>query len=221
MARQNDSNDNDNIPENNLLPKCNTEYDSLQYWNKRYTEQESYDWFKGWSSMHEEICGLLPEKTNAIVNIGCGNSTLSSELYVLGYRNVINVDYSPVVIEAMALRHAQQPESRWIVGDMFHLSDVIDMSSAHCCIDKGTLDAVLTVQHDPWDPPVELLQRIHSYMQQVCRILVPGGRFLHITFAQPHFRSRFIEIPGFKVNVHKLGATGGSFEYFCYEGLKI
>lgn len=36
-----------------------------------------------------------------ILNLGCGNSTLSEELYDIGFTNVYNVDISPVVIEQM------------------------------------------------------------------------------------------------------------------------
>lgn len=33
--------------------------------------------------------------------LGCGNSTLSRDMYDDGYRNIANVDYSSVVIEKM------------------------------------------------------------------------------------------------------------------------
>jgi len=42
--------------------------------------------------------------------IGCGNSTLSARLYEEGYHNLVNVDYSAVVIDKMAkVRTGQEP----------------------------------------------------------------------------------------------------------------
>ena len=36
-----------------------------------------------------------------IVNIGCGNSRMSEEMYDEGYKHIVNIDFSPVCIAAM------------------------------------------------------------------------------------------------------------------------
>ena len=46
---------------------------------------------------------LLP-KTKKIMIAGCGNSTLSEEMYKDGYTNITSIDYSSVVIENMNKR---------------------------------------------------------------------------------------------------------------------
>lgn len=33
--------------------------------------------------------------------VGCGNSKLSQQMYEAGYKNICNIDISPVVIEQM------------------------------------------------------------------------------------------------------------------------
>jgi hypothetical protein len=78
----------------------------------------------------------------------------------------------------------------------------------------------LTEKHDPWDPHPELVEKITNYMRQVSNQIKVGGSFLHITFAQPQFRQRFIELKEFKVTCHRLGTNTGGFEYFCYEAIK-
>ncbi|KAJ3295151.1 hypothetical protein HK104_002961 [Borealophlyctis nickersoniae] len=110
----------------------------------------------------------------------------------------------------------------WLCGDIFHLDELFpDQSNQFdCAIDKGTLDALLTKKHDPWNPPQEVVEKMALYMTQVRDVLKPGGLFMHITFAQPHFRRRFLEVEGMEVEVHTLGGAD-SFEYFCYVGRKV
>jgi EEF1A lysine methyltransferase 4 len=164
----------------------------------------------------------MPNKSAKILHLGCGNSTLAEELYKSGYNCITNVDYSQKVIKYMKERTMDMKEMKWIVGDIFELEKCFNLlASFDIAIDKGTLDALLTVKHDPWNPHQELLDQIHAYVQQVLLQLKKGGSFLHITFAQPHFRKRFLDIPEFEVKVHKLGTGNGGFEYFCYEAIKL
>ncbi len=88
------------------------------------------------------------------------------------------------------------PELRWEVADIFHLDQHFAAGHFDVAIDKGTLDALLTRPHDPWNPPAELQAEMAVYMDQVWRCLRVGGMLLHITFAQPHFRKRFLELDG-------------------------
>ena len=77
-----------------------------------------------------------------ILNLGCGNSLLAEELYDKGFKNVYNIDISPVVIEQMSLRNSiKRPELKWEVMDvrnMSYLSNFFDL-----IIDKSTIDALL------------------------------------------------------------------------------
>ena len=141
--------------------------------------------------------------------------------YKAGWHQIINIDYSPSVIQAMSLKCSKDmPEMKWKTADIFKLSEHFEPECFDVALDKGTLDALLTVKHDPWNPPESLLKQMHSYMDQVARVLVPGGIFLHITFAQPHFRRRFLETTQFNVSVKTLGGSD-SFDYFIYHCQKI
>lgn len=201
------------------LPENNAEYKTLEYWEERYSELEStFDWFKDFSSIEKQLTPLLPCKECSIINLGCGNSLFSQQLFAAGWMNITNVDYSSKCIEYMS--HLA-PEMQWIICDIFKMDNTFAQKSFDCAVDKGTLDALLTVKHDPWDPATELLDEIKLYMLQVAKIIKKGGKFIHITFAQPHFRKRFLQVDGLEVAVHALLAEGGSFEYFCYVATKI
>ena len=134
---------------------------------------------------------------------------------------MVNLDFSPAVIENMRNRTADMPEMSWIVGDIFHLDEVFKSENDRfdVAIDKGTLDALLTKKHDPWDPDPELIAQMQQYMEQVRDVLKPDGIFLHITFAQPHFRRRLLEVKGMSVEVQTLGGAD-TFEYFIYVARK-
>jgi SAM-dependent methyltransferase len=205
-----------------VLPELNSEYGTLKYWEERYsTEQEIFDWFKGFGDIKEKIFELIEEKELKILHLGCGNSSLGEEMYADGYKNIVNLDYSPKVIDFMASRCSQMVEMTWITADIFKMDECKDLGIFDIALDKGTLDALLTCKHDPWNPHQELCDEISLYMEQVSKKLKLGGKFLHITFCQPHFRQRFLEIASFKVSVHKLSSAAGGFEYFCYEAVKI
>lgn len=145
--------------------------------------------------------------------------------YAAGWQRIVNVDYSPTVIRTMEKKYSEKmPLMKWVCADIFHLKEQLGVGSAlfDIALDKGTLDALLTVKHDPWDPPQDLLDRMHSYMAQVSSVLAPGGAFLHITFAQPHFRKRFLETADFEVQTHRLdgGTDSSTFEYYLYRCVK-
>jgi EEF1A lysine methyltransferase 4 len=182
----------------------------------------TFDWFKGFNDVSLELENLIGDKTSSILHLGCGNSTLGEEMYKNGYRNIVNVDYSPTVIEFMSTRCKEMCEMKWITADIFEMDKHPELDSLFdIALDKGTLDALLTIKHDPWDPHQELVKRIAQYMRQISGRLRIGGKFLHITFCQPHFRRKFIEIEEFNVRVHQLSSANGGFQYFCYEAVKV
>jgi len=81
--------------------------------------------------------------------LGCGNSKLSEEMYDDGFRNITNVDYSPVVIDQMQRRHeASRPGMKWVVADVRELP--FDADAFDITLDKGTMDAMMTTKGDVW-----------------------------------------------------------------------
>lgn len=91
---------------------------------------------------------------------------------------VLNVDISPVVIEQMRIMDQQEGQT-WEVADCRSMPQYADASFGSV-LDKGTLDAVLCSSHGTADAA--------AYVNEVHRLLVPGGVFLLISLGQPHAR---------------------------------
>jgi SAM-dependent methyltransferase len=91
----------------------------------------------------------------------------------------------------------------------------LSTSSIDVAIDKGTLDAMIS--GSLWDPPDVVKENTGKYIDEVARVLKPGGLFLYVTYRQPHFVKPAIEREGsWDVEVEKIEDPSGGFEYFLY-----
>ncbi|KIJ61960.1 hypothetical protein HYDPIDRAFT_115096 [Hydnomerulius pinastri MD-312] len=201
-----------------MLPQKNQEYGTKDYWDSRYSQEapdSSFDWFKSYGDLASQLRELIPDKNAKILMLGCGNSKFSEDMWEDGYKNIVNVDYSAIVIEQMRLRHAEiRPEMEWREMDVRLLS--FSDASFDIAIDKGTMDAMMTSSTDVWDPPEEIVKDCTAEVAEVLRVLRPNGAFIYITFGQPHFRRRFLtgpHSPNTKLEVKELGE---SFHYYMY-----
>ncbi|KAM6160625.1 EEF1A lysine methyltransferase 4 [Erethizon dorsatum] len=172
------------------LPERNFEYREVQYWDQRYrgaADSAHYEWFGNFSSFRALLePELRPE--DRILVLGCGNSALSYELFIGGFPNVTSVDYSSVVVAAMQARYAHLPRLRWETMDVRALC--FPDGSFDVVLEKGTLDALLAGEQDPWTISSEGVHTVDQVLSEVSRVLVPGGRFVSMTSAAPHFRTR-------------------------------
>merc|ERR1711879_244761 len=122
----------------------NTAYATKQYWDQRYEQEPSdlYDWFKGWEDLKPALVDqVLP--TQRILMLGCGNSKLSEDMYNDGYKNIVNNDFSEIVIENMKQKYKETaPDMDWLVMDVMDMKELPD-ASFDVAIDKGTMDAIM------------------------------------------------------------------------------
>jgi len=145
--------------------------------------------------------------------LGCGNSRLSQEMWDDGYKNIVNVDYSSIVIQQMRRRHqSTRPEMEWHEADVRQLpfeTELFDVA-----IDKGTMDAMMTAKGDVWDPPPQVVDDCSREVTEALRVLrKPDGIFLYLTFGQPHFRRRYLTQPNTKLEIRQIGEA---FHYYFY-----
>ncbi|KAL1745842.1 S-adenosyl-L-methionine-dependent methyltransferase [Schizophyllum fasciatum] len=199
-----------------ILPDKNEEYGSKEYWDARYSkedEEPNFDWCQNYANVAAIFRYLIPDETAKILMLGCGNSRLSEDMYDDGYCNITNIDYSPVVIEQMGRRHGEaRPQMEW------HEMDIRDLqfsdASFDVAIDKATMDAMLTYKGDPWNPPPNVVSDCMKEVDEVVRVLRPGGTFIYLTFGQPHFRKRYLAPrAGTSLEVRELGDT---WNYYLY-----
>ncbi|EDK97577.1 endothelin converting enzyme 2, isoform CRA_a [Mus musculus] len=149
------------------LPEKNFQYRQVQYWDQRYKDAADsgpYEWFGDFASfralLEPELC---PE--DRILVLGCGNSALSYELFLGGFPNVTSVDYSPVVVAAMQVRYAHVPSLRWETMDVRALD--FPSGSFDVVLEKGTLDAMLAGEPDPWNVSSEGVHTVDQVLSEV------------------------------------------------------
>lgn len=75
------------------------------------------------------------------------------------------------------------------------------------------MDAIVAQQKDPWNPEEEIIQDVSQYLSGVKRILTPQGKFLQISFSQPHFREPLLQHLSSEIS-HE--SFGDGFENFLY-----
>lgn len=108
--------------------------------------------------------------------VGCGNSKLSQQMWEAGFKDIVNIDISPAVIEQMRTKY---PHMVWEVMDATKMSypdghfDVV--------LDKGTLDALISGKN--FDICEEMLR-------DCMRVTNPEGQLIQITYGSPEGRRK-------------------------------
>ncbi|KAI9739895.1 MAG: hypothetical protein M1818_004951 [Claussenomyces sp. TS43310] len=201
-----------------------------RYWDERYRSEQkvnqhetetqpsldSYDWFRSFEQLRRFFEHNLPPSSSGchILHLGCGNSNLTAELYALQYTNQTSIDFSDVVIRAMKSKYSKLG-TRWINMDMRELK--LPDGSVDVAIDKSTLDVM--IHGSSWDPPADVQSNVGKYVDEVARVLKPGGRWLYITYRQPHFVRLTLErkdLWDFSVESLNDSQVMGGFEYFGF-----
>lgn len=68
-----------------------------------------------------------------------------------------------------------------------------------------------------WNPPDEVQENVRKYVDEVARVLKVSGKWLYITFRQPHFvKPQLLREKMWDVVVERLEDDPGTFEYFAY-----
>ncbi|KAJ6592328.1 S-adenosyl-L-methionine-dependent methyltransferase [Mycena vulgaris] len=201
------------------LPASNDLYRDKAYWDERYTQESAadatFDWARSYADIAPLLRALIPRKDARILMLGCGNSTLSQDMYDDGYTKIVNTDYSRVVIEQMRARHSVlRPGMEWLemdVRDLDFADDAFDVA-----IDKVTMDGMISEKGDVWNPSQQVVDDCTAEVSEVIRTLKKAtGVFIYLTFGQPHFRRRFLELPDTTLEIRELGDSE-EFHYYLY-----
>ena len=87
-------------------------------------------------------------------------------MYADGFTNITNIDYSPAVIETMSQQCHKLSRMDWRVMDITDMR--FDNETFDVVIEKGTLDALLVSEDDPWNISTEAEKTIDTILGQVC-----------------------------------------------------
>ncbi|KAL8027080.1 hypothetical protein ABFX02_14G072600 [Erythranthe guttata] len=184
-----------------------TKQDNWDYFFTLRGVDDFSEWYADWPQLRTLLRNNLsfpppPEELNILVP-ACGNSRLSENLYDDGFRNIINVDFSKVVISAMMKRNLRgRPAMKWRVMDITSIQ--FENGTFDAIVDKGGLDALMESELDSRSGIL--------YISEVKRLLKAGGKYICLTLAEPHvlgllFRKfRF----GWKVNLYAIAQEPSS-----------
>ncbi|EAR85248.3 methyltransferase domain protein (macronuclear) [Tetrahymena thermophila SB210] len=178
-----------NIQQNQLQdpPHNSSHYGKIEYWEKRYqTNTKPFDWYQNYDGVKDIITQYI-NKSTRILNVGCGSSLLSEEMYFEGYKNITNVDYSNNLIKHLVERYSEGFENTF----KFEHCDVRNMkgkfanNSFDCVIDKGTLDSVLCGEYSR--------QNSFKMLSEISRVLTQDGVYMVVTYGEEKKRQQLLE----------------------------
>lgn len=110
--------------------------------------------------------------------LGCGNSSMGYDMVQDGYGNIVNLDFSPILIEQMKAKYPQ-PALSWHVVDVRELAENADTpalggaSTYDAIVDKGTLDALTAETNGSvWDPSEEVVNNVRREVDGVLQYVL-------------------------------------------------
>ncbi|KAL3628305.1 hypothetical protein CASFOL_027351 [Castilleja foliolosa] len=207
------------------LLKTLGDFTSKENWDQFFTirgSDDSFEWYAEWPQLQSLLTDQLLSPSSALtgsdrdapaaaqaaeVSIlvpGCGNSKLSEHLYDAGFLDIMNVDFSKVVISDMLRRNVRErPGMKWRVMDMTSMQVIImanaearsqesverEKSNVICAsqfadetfdaiVDKGGLDALM-------EPELGSILG-NQYLSEVKRLLKTGGKYICLTLVESH-----------------------------------
>lgn len=113
--------------------------------------------------------------------VGCGNSALAEQMKLDGYnRNIVSIDFAPTCIDTMLerARRFRYDTLRYMIMDARDLQ--FDNNSFDSILDKGTVDSALCGAGSH--------QNLKRIVNEIYRVLKPGGIFISISFGSPDQR---------------------------------
>ncbi|CAN6459854.1 unnamed protein product [Victoria cruziana] len=196
------------------LPPSVKAYLDPDYWNRRFTSEDHYEWLKDYSHF-QHIMMRHVKATDSVLELGCGSSQLCENLYKDGITNITCIDLSAVAVEKMQKRLKEKQYS----GIQVLEADMLDLpfgpETFDVVIEKGTLDVLFVDSGDPWNPSPSTVDKVIAMLKCVHRVLRQDGTYISISFGQPHFRRSLFEMEEFTWSI-EWETFGDGFHYFFY-----
>ncbi|KAG1371407.1 calmodulin-binding transcription activator 1 [Cocos nucifera] len=108
-------------------------YGEPAYWDQRYRQDPGpFDWYQKYETL-APVLDLYLRRSHRLLVVGCGNSKLGENMIADGYQDVVNIDISSVVVEAMQKKYQDIQQLKYVK------MDVRDMNS----FEDGSFDAII------------------------------------------------------------------------------
>jgi len=122
-------------------------------------------------------------KTGKVLVAGCGMSDFSSDLAAYGFSDVTSIDYSATAI-AEQNKKPGKPGLKYEVNDVRRMNGMAD-KSYDAVFAKATIDALLCAEGAN--------ANIFNAMNEIRRVLKPGGRFVCISHSPQEDREHHFQ----------------------------
>ncbi|XP_016963875.1 eEF1A lysine and N-terminal methyltransferase homolog [Drosophila biarmipes] len=171
----------------NLLPKTREEFAQTDYWNEFFKKrgEKAFEWYGEYLELCDQIHKYI-KPVDKILMLGCGNSKLSMDMYDSGFREITNIDISPIAVKKMLELNAKtRPDMKFLQMDATAMTFSDDSFSV--ALDKGTLDALFV------DDTPETRLVVENYFKEILRTMRNGGRYVGISLLQEHILNFLLE----------------------------
>ncbi|XP_016941888.2 eEF1A lysine and N-terminal methyltransferase homolog [Drosophila suzukii] len=171
----------------NLLPKTREEFAQTDYWNEFFKKrgEKAFEWYGEYLELCDQIHKYI-KPVDKILMLGCGNSKLSMDMYDTGFREITNIDISPIAVKKMLELNAKtRPDMKFLEMDATAMTFPDDSFSV--ALDKGTLDALFV------DDSPETKLVVENYFKEILRTMRNGGRYVGISLLQEHILNFLLE----------------------------
>ncbi|MCL7024956.1 hypothetical protein MKW94_000016 [Papaver nudicaule] len=154
-------------------------YGEPSYWDHRYTQDPGpFDWYQKYPALSPLLHLYIPLQNRVLV-IGCGNAAISEDMAKDGFEDIVNIDISSVVIEAMQTKYQDIPALKYIQMDVRDMSG-FESGSFDAVLDKGTLDSIMCGHSSQ--------ENASKMLEEVGRVLKDSGVYILITYGAPAYR---------------------------------
>ncbi|KAI3977285.1 hypothetical protein MKX01_030911 [Papaver californicum] len=154
-------------------------YGEPSYWDNRYTQDPGpFDWYQKYPALSPLLHLYVPQHNRLLV-IGCGNAAISEDMANDGFEDIVNINISSVVIEAMQTKYQDIPALKYIQMDVRDMSG-FESGSFDAVLDKGTLDSIMCGHNSQ--------ENASKMLEEVGRVLKDNGVYILITYGAPAYR---------------------------------
>ena len=152
---------------------------SKTYWNKRYESdyksgEKIFEWYLNFDVLETFVTSIISSKDDNILELGCGNSTLSNDLSKVGYTSITSIDYSDVAIEQQKKNYPTN-NVNYLTVDATNMSKKFKNNKFDCIMDKATLDSMMS-----GDEKIAI-----KMIKEICNILKNKGTYIIISHVDP------------------------------------
>ncbi|VDK43569.1 unnamed protein product [Anisakis simplex] len=183
-----------------LLPSSVKSFANTDFWESFYRQHVApFEWYGDFNDLGDVLERYL-KPSDHILQIGCGNSKLATELYDNGYQNLWNIDTDKSSIEKQV---AENCKGRATLSFQCASAEQLPFTdgSMNVVLDKGFLDAILPPPEkelplksdDELSNIIQTNNNIQLIFDEISRVLVNNaGRYIVVSLAQSHILHHFL-----------------------------